>query len=121
MEATIGMDRLVLSRNFKGKTAAKYCVCRFGDDPHNAVEVNEVTLFDAQVAGTYDHAETREFQSFGCGVILIGYSKMPVTPKPAQLGKIEFNGNGFNYVAEKGFFDRCKQLVATVDGLEVVA
>lgn len=115
------MSKIVLTRNFKNQTSAKYCAAEFGIPAKHAVEIDNIELENVEVTSVGLHSETRNYENFGCGTILIGEGQMPVPAKPAKTGLIEWTGWGFRFMANHEKFDGCKRLLATSEGMTVLA
>ncbi|MDE2098712.1 MAG: hypothetical protein KGL39_15770 [Patescibacteria group bacterium] len=110
-------EKIILTRNFKNQTAAKYCAARFGDAPDTAIEIERITLEDVTVVSTHTHPETRNFEDFGCGVIIIGHGEMPEAAKPQLPQRIFWTGGGFRFTESRADFVHGRELVATPDGM----
>lgn len=119
-------QKIVLTRNFKNKTSAKYCAAVFGQPPENAVELDNIDLENPRVYGTHQNDETKDFDDFGCGTLIIGFGELPevmvttvpqaVRELPAIKGarEIQWNGFGFTYKSdERGIFNEGRRLIAS--------
>jgi hypothetical protein len=119
-------QKIVLTRNFKNHTRAKYCAAVFGQPPESAVELDEIDLENAAVAGTHQNNETRDFDDFGCGTLIIGEGQLPEfvdgavpaavreLPPIPKGRKIKWGGAYFKYDDEEGgVFEKAKRLIAS--------
>lgn len=119
------MSKIVLTRNFKEKTDAKYCAAEFGTPAADAIEIEGIELENAVVTHTGTSDETQDYESFGCGVILIGEGQLPnpTVPNPNDVkttGKIKWNGFEFLLADSGAEFTGCKRLLATAKGMTVL-
>lgn len=111
--------RVVLTRNFHGKTKATYCVAKFGETPEQAKEVEEIELEDVGAVHVTAYKETRGFQSFGCGLVIVGHLPSKQSLESSGGKKIKWNGFGFEYAATGKTFNEAARLVATDVVIEV--
>lgn len=126
--------KVVVTRNFKGTTPAKYCVAVFGQSPGSAREVEALTLEKVTVVGTMRYSETNDFVDFGCGLVIVAEADVPkewlaetVPDAVAPLtgiptGEIEWNGADFSYKGDKDkAFYKCNRLELSPDKMLVTA
>lgn len=109
------MQKVIITRNFlpgnKGKKG-KYLVVNYGDNPiTDGKPVDEVSILDMKIEKSYNVPCAALFESFGCGVVMIGLLEEP------QEIKFDFNG----FINEAGIrVDTAKRVTLSPHGLFAV-
>lgn len=107
--------KLVLTRNYKETTRARYCVALYGEPPGTAIEIDDIRLTDAMVVQTHGHECLATFQNFGCAMVIVGFGELPPPAGSLELRKWEPNavtweGFGFKVHSTGEWFKGCAVL-----------
>lgn len=111
--------RIVLTRNFKGKTSAKYCALVWGQTPDEAQERGAILLQNVEVMFTPNYPELRRLQDFGCGYVLVGEEVLNLPISTTNERQVVFNKINFQYPATGEKFTSGRFLTAGDGGLTV--
>lgn len=117
------MSKIVLTKNFKHTTGARYCAAEFGTPPDQAREVDGIALTNVEVVSVAMYPETLDFESFGCGLVMVGEGELPPASAavPSNMRRVHWDGLDFVYSDDKENFKAAKRIEVGPAGMLVEA
>lgn len=121
----IGKIKAIITRNFLQMKGGKYCVCKFGGDPSESIEVDECVATDAAFVRSNKYKETKDFFGYGCGVVCVAMvdESLFAPPKPVKTrtGRLKFDGNRHFLFEDGSQCDAASEVKFGKEAVEVVA